>query len=128
MAVEITLGGVTLNKHIVWENRHEKTNVKQVVKETLGGGLRIFAAASTAGEIIHLQSQESGWLTRAQIEQLEAIAKVPEAVYELVIGTDVHQVMFAHHLGAPVAYKPIAFRMVGDSTDYFKGDIYLIKL
>lgn len=128
MAIVITLGGVNLSKHMIWENQYKTTQVRQDYKETLGGGVSIHAQTVEKGRVIKLTSYDSGWLTRNMVEQLEQLVNEAGVVMTLVLGNNVFDVMFAHHLGNAFVYDPISFRLQGDQADYFKGELLLITV
>ncbi|MCF1458418.1 MAG: hypothetical protein LPH21_12920 [Shewanella sp.] len=128
MDFKIQLGSVELSKHMVWANQYQYSKVRQTFDETLGGGIHIHADVVEAGRPIILTSQESGWLTRSMVEQLQLMSDTPGAQFELIMGDYSFMVMFAHHAGNAFAYEPKSFKLDGDATDWFVGSINLITV
>lgn len=124
----ISLGGVQLSKHMVWENQYKNTSVKQDVKVTLGGNVAVYAQNVSKGELIKLTGYESGWLTRAMVQQLQVLANEAGAVMALELGSYSFDVIFAHHLGNAFVFDPISFRLAGEDTDYYKGELLLFTV
>lgn len=128
MAFTVSLGGVTLNKHMVWSDQYNWTPIRQSYIETLGGGIGVHSETVLGGRPITLEGQTSGWLTRSMVEQLEVLAQTESGVFQLVIGSFIANVMFSHHDGLAFSFNPISFRMDGDDDEWFKGTIKLITI
>lgn len=128
MAFTFSIGGVNLNPNAVWSNKHQYSKVRQDYMETLGGGVRVHADAVESGRPIHLDCNESGWLTKTMLDALEGMSEQAGGVFELVYGDMVVNVMFAHHNGAAVSFEPIAYNRDPKATDLYKGDIHLITV
>lgn len=123
----ITLGGVTLPDNIVWEDKYKWSPIMQDVKTTLGGRPVVFSAELLAGRRISLVAyQDMGWLTKAQVDAVIALANVAGAVYVFVIGAETYNVVFRHEEPPAVEFDPLIPRAVPIDGDYFVGRIKLL--
>jgi hypothetical protein len=126
-----TLGGVTLPPHIVWEDKYKWSPVLQEVKTTLGGRPVVFAASLLAGRRITLVAySDQGWLTKAQVDSVRALAAVAGAQYAFSIGEgatlESYTVVFRHEEPPAVEFDPLIPRGVPLDGDYFVGRIKLL--
>ncbi len=125
----LSLGGVVLNDSMVWTNRHESQSVSMNTKRLLGGGLAIFTGRLTSGQSVILEANESaGWLTLAQVAQLENMADNLDTIYTLLVNSENHQVIFDHTAPPALSMRPLIARLNEESTDYFIGTIKLLKV
>lgn len=124
----IILGGVTLNKSMVWLERQASNKVAQSVRYTIGGRAVVFSNGIVNGHQITLQAtEEYGWLTKTQVDAIMALAAVPGAVYTLTFGSEVYSVMFRHEEPPAVSMEAFVPRIGHDSGDYFFGTIKLLS-
>ena len=125
----ITLGGVVLSEHMVWSDRDVSSSVDQSLKRTLGGRALVYTQQLEKGMPITLEAtQDTGWLTYAQVKAVRALADVAGAVYLLDFFGVQHDVLFAHHSGDAFSFTPLSYRVVHDDTDYFVGAIRLMTI
>ena len=125
----ITLGGVVLSEHMVWSDRDTSSNTEQSLIRTLGGRAIVYAQQLEKGMPITLEAtQDTGWLTYAQVKATRALADVAGAVYILDFYGTQYDVIFAHHVGEAFSFTPLIYRVVHDDTDYFIGAIRLITV
>jgi hypothetical protein len=125
----ISIGGVALDDDLIWSDRYTSTHVEQHNKRTLGGRLVTYTGELLAGVPITLNAvSDQGWLTKAQVVALLAIANVPGATYALVFGAENYTVMFDNSNGPAVNMQPIVPRSNDDDADWFTGTIKLITV
>ena len=126
----IQLGAVTLNDHMVWVDRIESTeSVAQTSKRTLGGASVVISQQLVEGTPITLEAQQTqGWLTTAQVNAVNALAKQAGAVYQLTIGIDSFSVVFRHH--EPPAFSAEQLDQVGAQAPdgYYTATIRLMTV
>lgn len=83
---EIQLGNVTLPGDLVWVDEFTWTPMEQARSYTLDGGLIVEEAERRAGRPITLQGgEDQAWVTRAVVEWLYALARVPSPAGGLVL-------------------------------------------
>jgi hypothetical protein len=125
----ITLGGVALSDHMVWSDRDASSSIEQSLIRTLGGRAIIYTQQLEKGMPITLEAtQDTGWLTYAQVKATRALADVAGATYQLDFYGELHDVLFAHHSGDAFSFAPLSYRVEHDDTDYFIGAIRLITI
>lgn len=119
------LGDLELPASLEWVDRDDWSPVAQDAQPTLGGGLVVFSQRLTAGRPITLEARDRVcWLSRAEVEALEAMAAVAGAVYGLEWDADpLRQVVFRHH-GAPA----IEFEPLFPHGDLFVGRVALTEV
>lgn len=127
----VSIGGVALEPEsdVIWQDRYASQDVAQVNRRTLGLRLVVFAGALVAGKAITLQATDNyGWLRKATVDALIALANVPGAIYTLVFGAETFSVIFDHSGGPAVDMKPLVARVAHATTDYFTGTIKLLTV
>ncbi len=125
----ITLGGIVLSPHLIWEDEGKFSPVAQTVNRTLGGGIVIFSGGLLGGRPITIKSlPDQGWMTKAQVDSVQLIANVPGNIVSLAIGAQVFSVMFRHHEPQAFTASPLIFRVDAPAEDYFLVEIKLIEV
>ena len=125
----ITLGGVTLSKHMIWEDEDAYGLVDSVAVRTLAGNLIVRDQALVKGRPITLTAREDqGWLTKTQVDAVRGLANAAGAGYSLVIESQSFQVKFRHH--EPPAFEATALIMRNnhDIDDYYTCTIKLMTV
>lgn len=131
--MEITLGSVTLDGlagNMVWTDELKTSDISQNTEVTLGGQLVIFEQQLQAGRDITLVSTEdTGWLTKAQVIAVKALEVVGGAPYTLTLPNgEIFQVGFRSDEPPAVDFEPALFMwnpIVGTAGDYFIGTLKL---
>jgi hypothetical protein len=125
----ITLGGLSLNPAMVWGDRYAVQSVAMTAKRTLGGKQHLMSQSLVGGRRITLTSgEEFGWLTKTQMEGVNAMASDPSGVYTLVFGTESFQVAFAHFEPPAAAFSALIPRVADEAGDWYIGQIKLVTL
>ncbi len=124
----ITLGGVTLPDAIIWQDRKQEFPVRQELKVTVGGSMRVIAESVTGFRPITLTANENqGWFDKATYDALLAISIVPGAEYTFDFhGEDTLQVIFRHNDYPALDVRPLV--PGGEDGDIFIGEIKLITV
>lgn len=127
----IILGGVALSDHMVWADEiGSEASIAQTMKRTLGGTPVIQYQQLDRGRPITLTAvSDQGWLTKPQVEAVEALARQPGLITSLIIGSDTYSVMFRHH--EPPAFTAVALDQVGaqaPDTGYYLATINLMTV
>lgn len=118
----ITLNGVPLSGSLQWTDKEAWQSVAQTTVRTLGGGLVIRTQALSAGRPVTLEAtEETGWITRAQLNQVLSLANVPGAVYTLVVHSESFNVVFRHDEPPAVDFRPLQPRATPQAGDYYIG-------
>lgn len=100
----IQIDAVQLPAGLIWSDEHAAQAVAQSARRALDGSLVVTYAALQKGREITLESREdSGWLTKSQVDALRLLADSPGGVYTLTLRAIAYQVMFRHH--APPAFE-----------------------
>lgn len=129
MSATVTLEGVSLNPNLVWDDEHAWSPVAQSVRPTLDGGLAVFHATLAAGRPITLKStQDTGWLTKTQVDAIAALADTPGGVFTLDIRGVARQVMFRHQDAPAFEAAPLIPRPNPASTDWYLATLKLMQL
>lgn len=128
--MSITLNGVALSSSMLWTDRHAYSPVAQTVQPTLGGGIIVYSQSLTgAGQAVTLEAlEDTGWITKAMLDQIKDMAAVAGAVYTLNFHGEVMSVMFRHDEAPAVDFKPLTPKSVPEQTDYYIGTLKLFKV
>lgn len=124
----ITLGSLTLNNGLVWEEAARPTHILQEVKRTLGGGMRVYSAMAREPLLITLVSlQDQGWQTYETVKVLREMATVLDGQYTLVYGADTFTVSFRHYDPPVLEATPLLPRSTPEDTDYYTITLRLVS-
>ena len=127
--MSITLGGVTLSKHMIWEDEDTYDAVDSDFIRTLAGGMVIRDQTLHAGRVITLIAQEDqGWLTKEQVDAVRVIANVAGAQYALTIGLQSFQVKFRNHEKPAFTASALIPRTDAPVGDYYTCTIKLMTV
>jgi len=125
----ILLDTLTLPDGLVWTDQYASQAVVQSVKRTLAGSLVVFHAGQPQGRLITLESsQDSGWLTRSQVEALALLAASPGAIHVLQIHGESYPVMFRHHQPPALDARHLWSYDAPRDSDYFLVTLKLMSL
>jgi hypothetical protein len=121
------LGGITLPDELVWPDEKEWSPVAQESRRTEGGRPVVFAAPLAGGRPITLESRvDRGWLTRAQVDDVLALAALPGASYTLTAHLASYTVLFRHEEPPAVEFQAlVTYRVDAPPGDWYTGTIRL---
>jgi hypothetical protein len=124
----IQLDTLQLPAGLVWTDEFA-SSVAQSTKRTLDGGLVVFHTALTGGRPITLASREdTGWLTRAQVEALDLLARSPGGIYILTLRGQAYQVMFRHQEAPAFEAAPLWPLVNPQPGDFYLATIKLMTV
>lgn len=128
--MSIVLNGVTLSGSMIWSDEHKQSKVAQNAVVTLGGGVIVYSQGLQAGQSVTLEArQDTGWITKAMLDQLEDMAAVAGAVYTINIHDRfIGNVMFRHQDGPAVEFEPLTPKAAPEATDYYIGTLKLFTV
>jgi len=128
------IGGITLDRDMIFEDEYNFSNVRAEVTPTLGGGVVIQEfQAFERGRLITLVSTDSqGMQKKSTVETLKVLSNYAGYTYSLSIvsngKTFSKTVRFANEVsGGAVQFQPFQDRQGIHSDDiWYKGQIYLM--
>jgi hypothetical protein len=110
MLLKVGIASVTLPDDLEWTDEYAWSAVEQAVERTLTGSLVVDVGARVYGRPVTLESGDQVWVSRADVEALQAWASVPGQVLTLTLAdARVLTVMFRHHDGVAVEARPVVF-------------------
>lgn len=120
---------VALPDDLVWADEFAWQPVEQSVQRSLTGALIVQAQARTGGRPVTLaaESDSVGWVDRATVEALEALASVPAPSLTLTLRGVMHAVLFRHQDGAIEARPVVGYSDV-QSADPYHLTVRLMKV
>lgn len=125
----ISLGVVALDGQaasLVWTDEFKVDPIAQVTQRTLGGQLVVYESVFTAGiDITLVATEDAGWLTKAQVQAIKALADAPITAHVLTIESQVFNVIFRHDEPPAVDFDPLLFRSNSEPGDFYTGTIKL---
>ena len=126
---DVILDGITLNRSIQWTDRYKPTaTIKQKHKRTVDGTLVIYQKSHPLGETVTLSgSGDSGWFTKDMIDSIMLVVGNIDHQMTLDFHGDTFTVMFDWSSGSPVSFEPIKSQETYIGTDWFTGEIKLIR-
>lgn len=126
----IILSGVTLSDHMIWADEiTSEDRVAQTFKRTLGGNPVLIHQQLFRGRPITLTAtQKQGWLTKVQVQAVQALASTAGNVLSLTIGSATYSVMFRHH--EPPAFTADPLDQIGAQAPagFYTATINLITV
>ena len=132
-----TIGTVTLDRDMVFENEYEYNMVNAEVTPTIGGGIVVQEFEKLeSGRLVTLSSTESqGLQQKSTVDSLKALADSGAGnTYTLTISSNSESftktVRFRHEVeGGPVQFQPIQVRDgLHSDTVLYKGTVYLMVM
>jgi len=99
-----TLGGLAIPDDMVWVDEFSTTQIAQSLKRTLTGVHVIQESTLIIGRSIML---DGGWVTRAELLALRALAEDEDQVHVLVHNTISYDVRFSRNGGSGIDAKAI---------------------
>ena len=129
-----TIGGIVLDRDMIFEDEYKFSNVRSEVTPTLGGGVVIQEfQAYERGRMITLVSTDSqGMQEKSTVESLKTLSNFAGYTYNLSIASNgktfTRTVRFANEVqGGAVQFQPFQDRggIHSDNIPY-KGQIYLM--
>lgn len=96
---------------------------------TLGGNPVVYSKALHGNRPVTLEATEdTGWFSKAMVDDIEAMASVPGGVYTLNFHGEVMNVIFAHHDGHPIDLKPLQPKAIPLPEDCYIGTLKFITV
>jgi hypothetical protein len=127
----LTVGGttVTFSDDLIWADEFAWAPVEQSVERTITGALVVQTAARVAGRPITLAAEDdnSGWITRAALDQFKVWAAVPGQAMTLVYRGVSHSVIWRHQDTALDA-APVVFYSDVQSGDYYRATLRFMEI
>lgn len=126
----ITLGAVTLPGDMFWEDEKKWNPVSQSVEVTVTGDLLIDETLQNYGKPITLKAgyDATSWVTRSQVEQLEALSLNLGAKHTLTLpDARTFTVMFKREQN-PVEAEPIQIKGKYSSDDDYNLTLRLMEV
>ena len=104
--------------------------VEQNTERSISGALIVQNAQRIGGRPITLEpdGNDSAWLPRADLEQLQAWASVPGLQLVLTLRGQAHGVIFRHHEGAVIDATPVMHFEDVLPTDYYTATVRLMEI
>lgn len=123
-----TLGLVQIPRGLVWADEFNWAEVERAAEYSITGALLIDAAVRQAGRPITLEGTDSaGWITRATLLQLQALAQDPGATHALTLADGrAFTVSFAP--GTPITATPVARPELPPSHHPYVATVRLIEV
>jgi hypothetical protein len=130
MTISLKVGSTVLqlNPDLYWADE-DWLPVQQTEQRTVTGSVIISATQLSGGRPITLQPADdnSGWMTKAQLDQLRNWGAVAGQVMELTLRGTVRNVIFRHQDKALDA-APVVFFSDMDSGDYYRVTLRLTEI
>lgn len=125
----INLDAIALPSNLTWADRDDWQPVAQTLRLARDGTPVIYHAPILAGRPITLTSTESsGWMTRAVLDQLQALAATPGSTHNLSIGGQSFTVLWRHHEPPAISAEALIARNLHDAGDYFRVTLKFMTL
>ncbi len=122
----IQLGSLVLPDDLLWEDEFGQTPVLATKEMSINGNPVYFEQISGEGKNIDLvATEESGWLTRTQVETLASMAAQAGQIWQLEYEGRQFTVRFRHEDAPVLEMIPIIPRPNAEITDYYYGRIKL---
>lgn len=127
----LTVGGttVTFSDDLIWADEFAWAPVEQTVDRTITGALIVQTATRVAGRPITLaaESDSSGWIARAALDQFKTWAAIPGQVMTLVYRGGTHSVIWRHQDTA-LDVTPVVFYSDVQAGDYYRATLRFMEI
>lgn len=123
------LAGLELPPGIIWEDEGAYSPVRQETRRSLGGRLLVYPGTWSKGMPVTLTSlQDQGWMLYGDVLTVKAMADVAGGEYALEMRGGTERVMFRHHEGPALEYRPLISRGVPLADDWYLVTIKLMTV
>lgn len=131
--MSIMLDSITLNRDMIWLERHQAQSVAQSVRRTVGGAPVIYSGALLAGQRITLSAGEPngvliGVLKKSVVDAVLALAAVAGSQHTLTIDDATYNVIFRHDEPPAVEMSPLVAKTSYGANDLMRGSIKLLTI
>jgi len=129
-----TIGGITLDRDMIFDNEYNYSSVRAEVTPTLAGGLIVQEFQATEkGRYVNLVSTDSqGMQKKSTVDALKNLSNIANQTYPLTISSNgktfTKTVRFSNEVqGGAVQFSPFQDRQgLHSDTIWYKGTIYLM--
>jgi len=123
-----TLGAIQIPRGMVWVDEFDWNPVEKSIEYSITGALLIDSGVRLAGRTITLQADtDAGWITRATLLALQALAVTPEGVHTLTLAdARTFTVQFAP--GECITATPIARPELPSNAHPYVATVRLIEV
>lgn len=123
-----TLDTVRIHRGMVWIDEHDWVPVEKAMEYSLTGALLVDAAVRQAGRPITLQAeQDAGWIARSVLQDLQALASVPDGTYAFT-HADGREFLVMFAPGDPLQAVPVARPELPPDTHPYIATVRLIEV
>ena len=113
---------------LIWVDEFDYLPMSSSKDRTLGYNALVWSSKNKFQRNITLQGDENrAWLTRKQVKELEKLAYIPDAVFDLEYNGKKYKVRFRHE-DVPIEMYPILPRTNPNDEDYYYGTIRLQQI
>lgn len=129
-AITLSAGALVLDlpPGLLWPDEFAWRATMQAVTPTLTGALVVETATLQAGRPVTLQSGEDfAWITRADLDQLDAWADTPGQVLSLTLRGAARDVIFRHQDGALDA-EAVLHKDDPAAADFYRLTLRLMEI
>lgn len=124
----IQLAAVTLPGDLLWVDEFDWTPVLQQQTYALDGALMVEHASRLAGRPITLQgAEDQGWVTRATLVSLYALAQAPSTGLPLTLSDGSTRLVVFRHDQIAIEARPI-LRAIPDAGSYYQLTLRLMEV
>lgn len=119
---------LSLDPDLYWQDEFDWTEIEEAEDRSISGARIIDIGIKSGGRPITLTpaDDDSGWMLRATLTQLQAWEKIPGLIMTLNLRGVSYQVNFRRTSGAPIESRPVIF--VSNPLPGEFGDWYLTTL
>lgn len=132
MTITLSDGAITLalDPDLLWEDEFVWAPVVQAVEYSVTGALVVDVGRRQTGRPVTLRAEDdsSGWMTRADMAQLQAWADVEGQQLTLMLRGAARTVLFRHHDGGPFEARPVVHFADPAPTDWVIATLRLITI
>lgn len=132
MTISLAVGvtSIALDPDLFWSDEFEWASTEQSISRSCTGAMIIHVGSRIGGRPITLQPEDSnsGWMTRADMAQIQGWANTPGQVMTLTIRGTAYPVMFRHHDGSPFEARPVVHYADPENTDWLLLTLKFITL
>ncbi|GEQ77419.1 hypothetical protein CTTA_4424 [Comamonas testosteroni] len=122
------LNGIELPRGMLWVDEFNWSAVQKTVERGITGAQIIDAAARIEGRPITLQAvEDQGWIRRATLQAVQALADVPDGRYPLRLA-DGREFTVQFAADDPIAAMPISRPELPASTHPYVATLRLITV
>ena len=123
MSILVQLDSIILPSGMILKEYDKQSMINSTVYQTIGGKQIVYNYVNNTGLVIDLATEDTGWITKQQNDDIRALSNIKDATYTLIYGDRQFIVRFRTEDAPVIDTEPIIARVNQSQNDFYIGII-----